>query len=92
MEIWIMFYVLKVYWLSCNNCCAESSSSCEHAENWFLKRGLDTNLCRILIDEKYTRDLQLDLGKTLQYSVVKPVIFATQKMMFFIKDFLNKCE
>ena len=37
MDVWRMFYVLKVYWLLCNNSCAESSSPFEHAKNWFLK-------------------------------------------------------
>ena len=83
MEVWRMFYVLKVYWLSCNNSCAESSSPFEHAKNWFLKRRLDTNLCQVLIDVKYTRDWQLGLKKNLQDSVVKPMIFTTQKNEVF---------
>ena len=35
-------------------------------QNWYLKRRLDTNLCQVLIDVKYTRDSQLDLQKNLQ--------------------------
>ena len=35
-------------------------------QNWSLKRRLDTNLCQVLIDVKYTRDSQLDLQKNLQ--------------------------
>ena len=92
MEVWRMFYVLKVYWLPCNNSCAESSSPYEHAKNWFLKRRLDTNLCQVLIDVKYTRDWQLGLKKNLEDSVVKPIILATQNIKVFVKDLFNKCE
>ena len=87
-----MFYVLNVYWLSCNNSCAETSRPFEHAENWFLKRRLDTNMCQVLIDVKYTRHLQLGLNKNLKDSIVKPLIFTTQKMKPFVKDLPNKCE
>ena len=88
MEVWRMFYidyhaiipVLKV--LAFSNI----------AKNWFLKRRLDTNLCQVLIDVKYTRGWQLGLKKNLQYWVVKPIIFTTQKMKFSVKDLLNKCE
>ena len=65
MEVWIMFYVLKVYQLSCNNSCVENSNPFEHAKNWLLKRRLDTNLCQVLIDVKHTGDLQLGLNKNL---------------------------
>ena len=92
MEVCRMFYVLKGYWLWCNNSCAESSSPFKHAKNWFLKRRLDTNLCQVLIDVKYTRDWQSDLNKNLKESVVKPIIFTTQKMKFSVKDWFNKCE
>ena len=51
-----MFYFLRLYLLSCNNSCAESGSPFEHAKNWFLKRRLDTNLCQVFTDVKYTRD------------------------------------
>ena len=44
------------------------------------------------IDAKYTRDWQLGLKKNLQDSVVKPIIFTTQKMKFSIKDLFNKCD
>ena len=43
----------------------------------------------MLPDVKYTRDLQLGLNKNLQDSVVKPIIFTTQKMKFSVKDLLN---
>ena len=43
----------------------------------------------MLADVKYTRDLQLGLNKNLQDSVVKPIIFTTQKMKFSVKDLLN---
>ena len=52
----------------------------------------DTNLCQVLGDINYTRDWQLGLNENLQYSVVKPLIFTTQKMKFSVKDFINKCE
>ena len=84
----VMFYI---YWLSCSNSCAQSSSPFEHGESWFLKKRLYTNLSTVLIDVKYTRDWQLGLKKNLQDSVVKPIIFVTQKMKFFIKDLFNKC-
>ena len=71
-----MFYILKVYWLLCNNSCAESSSPFEHAKNVFLKRRVDTR--------EYARDWQLVLKKNLQESVVKPVIFTTQEMKFSV--------
>ena len=89
MVVWRKFYVLKEYWLSGNNFYAESSSPFEHAKNWFLKRRLDTNLCQVLIDIKYTRDWQLGLKKD---SILKPIIFTTQKMKFSVKDLFNKCE
>ena len=92
MEVWRMFYVLKVYWLSCNNSCAESSSPFEHAKNWLLKKRLDTNLCQVLIDVKYTRDWQLGLKKNLQDWVVKPITFTTHKMKFSVKNLYNRCE
>ena len=38
----------------------------------------------MLIDVKYTRGWQLGLKKNLQDSVVKPIIFTTQKMNFAI--------
>ena len=44
------------------------------AQNWCLKIRLDTDLCQVLIDVKYTRDWQLGLKKNLQGSVVKPII------------------
>ena len=50
-----------------------------NVENWFLKKRLNTNLCQVLIDVKYMRDWQLGLKKNLQDTVVKPVIFTTQK-------------
>ena len=54
---------------------------------------LDRNLCQVLIDVEYTKDWQLGLKKNLQDSKpVKPVIFTTQKMKFFVKDLFNKCE
>ena len=84
--------VLKGYWLSCNNSCAESCSHFEHVQNWFLKMKPDTNLCQVLVDINYTRDWQLGLNENLQYSVVKPLIFTTQKMKFSVKDLFNKCE
>ena len=37
----------------------------------FLKRRLDTNLCQVLIDVKYTRDWQLGLKKNLK-DLVRP--------------------
>ena len=43
----------------------------------------------MLPDVKYTRDLQLGLNKNLEDSVVKPIIFTTQKMKFSVKDLLN---
>ena len=92
MEVWRIFYVLKVYWLSCNNSCAESSSTFEHAKNWFLKSRLDTNLYQVLIDVKYTRNCQLGLKKYLQDWVVIPIIFTTYKMKFSVKNLFNKCE
>ena len=84
MEVWRMYYVLKVYWLSCSNYCAESSSPFEHTKNWFLKSRVDTNLCQVLIDVKYTRDWQLGLKKNLQDSVVKPIILTTQNLKFSV--------
>ena len=57
-----------------------------------MKRRLGTNLCQVLIDVKYTTDWQLDLKKNLQDSVVKSIIFATQKMKYSVKDLLSKCE
>ena len=84
MKVWRMFFVLKVYWLSCNNSCAESSSPFGQAKNWFLKRRLDISLCQVLIDAKYTTDWQLGSNKNLQDSVVKPIIFTTQKMNFSV--------
>ena len=66
--------------------------SFEHAKNWFLKRRLDTNLCQVLIDVEHTRDWQLGFKKNLQDSVVKPIIFTTQKMKIFVKDLFSKCE
>ena len=87
MEVWRMFYVLKVYWLSCNNSCAESFSPFEYAKNLFLKRRLGTNLCQVLTDKKYTRDWQLGLKKNLEDSVEKPIIFTPQG--FPVKDLFN---
>ena len=92
MQIERMFYVLKVHWLSCNNSCTESSRPFELAKNWFLKRRLDNNMCQVLIDVKYTKDWQLGLNKNLQDWLVKPIIFTTQKVKFFVKDLFNKCE
>ena len=82
------YSVLKVYWLSCNNSCAEISSPLEYAKNWFLKRRLDTNLCQVLIDVKYMRDWQLCLKKMLQDSLVNPVISTTQKISFPLRIYL----
>ena len=62
------------------------------AKNWFLKRRLDTNLCRVLIDVKYARDWQLGLKKNLQDLVVKPIIFNTQKIKASVNDLFNKCK
>ena len=73
-----MFSILKVHCLSCNKSSAESSSLFEHTNSCFLKRGLDTNLCQVPIDVKYTRDWQLGLKKNVQDPVVKPIIFTTQ--------------
>ena len=87
-----MFYILKEYGLSCNNSCVESSSPFKHAKKWFLKRRLDTNLYQVLIGVKYTRDWQLGLKKNLQDSVVKSIIFMTQKMKFSVKDLFNKYD
>ena len=42
------------------------------ARNWFKEWRVDTNLCQVLINVKYTRDWQLGLKKDLQDSVVKP--------------------
>ena len=92
MDVWRIFFVLKVYRLLSNNFSAEYSNSFEHAKNWFLKRRLDTNLRQVLIDIKYTRDWQLGLQKNLEDSVVKPIIFTTQKMKFSVKDLFNKYE
>ena len=83
---------MEVWRTSCNNSCAESSGSFEHAKNWFLKRRPDTNLCQVLIDVKYTRDLQLVGDKNLKDSVVKPIIYTTQNMKFSYNDLFNKCE
>ena len=49
-------------------------------------------MCQVLIDVKYTRDLQLGLNKNLKDSIVKPVILTTQKMKSFVKDLPNKYE
>ena len=87
-----MFFVLKVYWLSTYNCCTESSSPFEHAQNWALMQRLDTNLCQVLIDINYTRDWQLGLKKNFQDSLVKPIMFTTRKIKFFVQDLFNKCE
>ena len=57
-------------------------------KNRFLKRRLDTNLCQVLIDVKYTRNWYLGLKKNFQDSVVKPV----KKKKFSFKDLFNKCE
>ena len=62
------------------------------AKYWFLKRRLDINLYQIITDVKYTRYWQLGLKKNLQDSVVKPLIFTTQKMKFSVKNLFNKCE
>ena len=58
------------------------------AKNRFLKR-LDTNLCQMLIDVKYTGDWQVGLKENLQDSAVNPVIYTTQKMKFPVKDLFN---
>ena len=42
------------------------------ARNWFKEWRVDTNLCQVLVNVKYTRDWQLGLKKDLQHSVVKP--------------------
>ena len=42
------------------------------ARNWFKEWRVDTNLCQVLVNVKYTRDWQLGLKKDLQDSVVKP--------------------
>ena len=42
-----MFCILKVYRLSCNNSCAESSSPFEQDKNWFLKKRLTANLSSV---------------------------------------------
>ena len=49
-------------------------------------------MCQVLIDVKYTKDWQLGLKKNLQDGLVKPIIFTTQKVKFFVKDLFNKCE
>ena len=36
------------------------------AKNWFVKKKLDTNLCQVLVDVKYTRDWQLGLKKNFK--------------------------
>ena len=58
------------------------------AKNWFLKSLLDTNLCQVLIDVNYMTDRQLILKKNMQDSVLKPIIFATQKNE--VNGLLNK--
>ena len=58
------------------------------AKNWFLKSWLDNNLCQVLIDAKYMTDRQLILKKNMQDSVLKPIIFATQKNE--VNGLLNK--
>ena len=41
----------------------------------------------MLIDVNYTKDWKLGLKKNLQQdSVVKPMIFTTQKLKFFVND------
>ena len=73
----------------CNKSCAESSSPFKHDKNWFLKRRLDTNMCQVLIDVKYTRDWQLGLKKTLQDWVVIPITFTIQKWSFLSRIYLS---
>ena len=46
----------------------------------------------MLIDVNNTRDWQLGSKKNLKDSVVKPIIFTTQKIKFSVKDFFNKYE
>ena len=55
MEVWRMFYDLNLYWLSCNNSCGESSSSFEHAKNWWIEE--ETGYWSVSIDwcEVYER-------------------------------------
>ena len=64
----------------------------DSAKNLFLKRRLDTNLCQVLIDGKYTRDWQLGLKINLKDSLVKSITFTAKKNMFSVKDLFNKCE
>ena len=90
MEVWRVFYILKVYWLSCNDSCAESSSSFKHSKNSFLKRRLTINLRQVMIDVQYSRDWQLGLKKILQDSVVKPIIFTTKEMTFSVNPHIYK--
>ena len=49
-------------------------------------------MCQVLIDVKYMRDWQLGVKKNLQDSLVKQIIFTTQKMKFSVKNLFNKCE
>ena len=53
---------------------------------------MNTNLCQVLIDVNYTRDWQLRLKENFQDSVVKRIIFTTQKMKFSVKDLFKKFE
>ena len=49
-------------------------------------------MCQVLIDVKYMRDWQLGVKKNLLDSLVKQIIFTTQKMKFSVKNLFNKCE
>ena len=55
-----------------------------------LKCSAPTSLkVELLTDVKYTRGYQLGLKKNLQDSVVKLIIFNTQRMKFSVKDLFN---
>ena len=60
-------------------------------EEWNFPGNDYFKLGRFCIYVNYTRDWQLGLKEYLQDSVVKPIIFTTQKS-FFVKDIFNKCE
>ena len=47
---------------------------------------------QVFIDVDYVRDWQLGLKKNFQASVIKPIIFTTQKMKFSVKELFNKFE
>ena len=54
-------------------------------QNWFLKRRLDTNLCQPNCE-------RLTIRFEEKFTVVKPIIFTTQKMKFSVKDLFKKSE